>query len=286
MAKSSNKAVHYGNVVYRYIPRKPHGVTEKTHILYKGKLATSIDTMGVLRNQYGKFVIPMTDEESKDIREGLGLSENDLNVNMRDNEFLKNISIELGVDGLRLDLSDPYNRLIDKVLLAYNNFIAPDLKSQTYKASFRYVRVDGEEETDIILADSDSRKKTYKLLGALEESRERMLLYVANSNIRINPRISTRDLRKLVNKSADADNIKFIRTLESEKFSTVGMLRMAVLAGVVDVNAGMHYFDKVSLASENEAATFDNAVNYLLDNNNSQVRIAISKETIDGFSES
>lgn len=292
MAKqSTNKSTsmvadlpHRGTIVrYKYIPRNVRGITNKAHVLYGGKLDGAIDRMYVLRDPSGRFVLPMTDTEKEYIISSLGIREEDLNVNNRNNSYLQKLYVEMPKHGIQLDTSDAHDLLLDKVLLAYDNVIAPNTKSISHKASYRYVRVEHEEETDIILENSDKRKEAYKLLGSLETSREKMIMYLLNEGVRISKNISQKDLRKLVNERVELSYSKFIAALNDPLFVELGIINMAIILNVIEEVRGLYYYQSLPLAAENEQATLTNAAKYLADKANSSVRIQLSKETLDAF---
>ena len=282
--KKANSAEIKPNIVrYQYIPRKLRGVSDPRHILYDGKLDSSIDSFSVLRNDSGKYQLSLTKEEEDFITKGLGLNPGDLNLGNRTNEYLKSIDIEMTKSGIRLDLNEPWDLLVDKVLSAYTNVIAPSKKLKNAKKSYRYMRLKADEETDLILETADLRKKAYKLLGTLEESRERMIMYLLNEGVRLHRQISTKDVRKLVNDRVEKSYAKFISALEETMFEEKGIINMGVVVGSIQEKNKMYYFDELPMASDGEPATLTNAAIFLKDKANSQVRLAITKATIDGF---
>lgn len=271
------------DVNYKYIPKSVFGVTDKKHPLYEGKLDGSIDTFSVLRDTTGKFIIDIPMAHLVKLEKEMALDPGSLNVNNRKNEYLFELSIEVPKYGLQLNLSDPFSYLTDGILKAYNNVFAPNLKEKTSKASYRYVRTEGDEEVDMILEISDYRKTAYKLLGTLEDSRERMIMTLLNDGRRLSPGISDKDLRKLVNDLAEEDYSKFIRTLEDPQFTIKGILNMAVIVGSVEVNRGLYFYETEPLAAKGESSTLFNACVYLEDPTNGSIKMAISKATLDGF---
>jgi len=272
-----------GIVQYMYIPRRIFGVTDKRHVLYDGKLDISVDTFFVLKNPSGKFMLDLNETEKAWIEEEMGLEPGTLNVNDRKNEYLGELQVELPKQGITLDLSDPYQMLVDGVLSAYDNIMAKGLQSKNAKRSYRYVRVSENEETDIILEVADNRKKAYKLLGSLEESREKMIMTLLYTGYRLHPEIPTKELRRKVNELVEESYEKFIAMMEDPYFNIKGLINMAVLTGVIEVKRGLHYYGTEPLAAKDEAPTFKNACEYLADKTNSNIKVAISKDTLDDF---
>lgn len=270
-------------VTYTYIPKRIKGITEKNHVLYDGKLDGALTTLHVVRDQSG-FRLNLTDAEREFILNGLHLNPKDLNVTDRNNKYLSELTVELPKAGITLDLANPYDLLIDKVLLGYDNLIAPDTKSQKYKATYRYVRSQATDEIDQVLHTSDLRKKAYALLGKLEDSRERMIMYLLNEKVRVHHTITTKMVKKLVNDQVEENYGKFIATLEDPLFTEKGILNMAVVLGVVQEKSNMYFFDNQPLAAKDQVATLVNASLYLKDPTNKTIKLAISKQTLDAFS--
>jgi hypothetical protein len=240
-------------------------------------------TLPVLRVATGHFVLNLTEEEKKWICKELGLTPENLNTADRNNAYLGQFTVELPKAGITLDLNNPYDVLVDRLLLAYDNLIAPDMKSKNYKASYRFVRSQATDEIDQVLEISDKRKQAYKLLGPLEESRERMIMYLLNEGVRVHNSISTRQVKKLVNELVEQNYTKFINTLEDPLFTEKGILNMANILGVVTVKSNIYFYDNQPLAAKDEVATLPNAALFLKDNANKNIKLAISKQTLHAF---
>jgi hypothetical protein len=275
--KSSTK------VRYKYIPRRVHGVMNKNHVLYEGKLDSAIDKFSILRDRSGGFKLNLSEKDLKFVQDGLGLTDQEINVHNRKNTYLESILIEMPKRGLFLDISKPYDFLIDKVLQAYDNVVAPNNRRVKEKASYRYVRLKDDEEVTYILETSDLKKKAYKLLGALEGSKERMLLYLTNTGMRLNTSVTVPVLRKLVNEAVDKNQKKFVDTLEDKLFTEKGIIRLGAILKVIQVKSSMYYYQEAALAFEGKAATLENASVYLSDTEQADLRLAISEKIIDAF---
>jgi len=280
---SAGKLNNSGYVRYAYIPKRIPGVTNKNHVLYDGKLPDSIDTFTVLRNDTGRYSLDLNEAEKNFLIEELQLEPNDLNVNDRNNEYLKNIKIDMPKAGLSLDLSDPYDFLRDKVLTSYNNIIAPNSKSIKNKKSYRYVRLHEEEETVEYLEAEDTLKEAYKMLGILETNRDRMIMTVLMDKVRISPIVSDADLRKMVNIKAKDNPAAFVKMLNDPLFTEKGMIKMGLFTKTIERRSGLLYYQGEPLSDEGTPATEDNAAIYLADARNSEVKVALGKDIKNDF---
>ncbi len=268
---------------YKYIPRRIHGITNKNHVLYDGKLDSAIDKFSVLRDTSGRFVLNLTEDEKEFIKQGLGLSDADLNVHNGNNEYLRNFKVEMPKHGIHLDVSRPYDLLVDKVLQAYNNIIAPNSKDIKKKASYRYVRVSQSDEVQMSIEEFDTKKKAYKILGTLETSREKMLIYLANTSMRVSPSIDNLELRKLVNESADRNLNNFIRIVEDPLFVEKGIIRLGSILNVIDVKSGLYYYENLPLAFEGQIANLNNAAAYIKDKEQANLKLTLSEKILNEF---
>ena len=281
--KNSKLGVRGGKIYYKYIPRRVFGVNDKKHILYDGKLDGTIDYYPPRRGENGKFSLPLSDADLKWVEKEMELAPGTLNVNNRDNEYFEKMIVEMPKGGKNIDLSDPYDVLVDAVLQSYDNVFAKGIKNKDAKRSYRYVRIVEDEETDLILEVSDQRKKAYKLLGALEESRPRMIMVLLNAGRRLHPKIADKELRRKVNELVEESYGRFNRDLEDPMFTVKGILNMAVITGTVEVSRGLYSFKQEPLAFKDEPASFSNAVLFLADKANELIKVSISKETLDEF---
>jgi hypothetical protein len=279
----SESSLYLGEVSYRHIPKPVFSVTDRQHPFYGGKLDNAMDSVPVLRNQSGHFVLRMSEEEKEYIKRGLGITDADLNTGNMYNEYLKKLNIELPKYGLKLDTHDPYDMLRDKILQAYNNIIAPNLSSISHKASYDYVRVSEGERTKEVLEKSDTRKTAYKLLGQLEESRERMIMYLLNDGARVHHQIEDIELRRLVNDTVERNHALFIERYTDPYFNEKGMINMGVIAGIIDYENKSYYYDGLPLAHKGELPNLGNAALFISDKANADIRLAISKKTLEKF---
>tara|TARA_R110000851_G_scaffold87648_1_gene191081 strand:+ start:36767 stop:37741 length:975 start_codon:yes stop_codon:yes gene_type:complete len=290
-ARASNTPFHAvgsttmetGDISYKYLPREVPGITDKNHVLFGGKLPSAIDRFPVCKNEAGRFVLNLSPQEESFIMDGLGLMKGDLNTFDKSNEYLDNLMIEVPRHGVTLNTSNPYDYLVDKILLGYTGIFAPSIAAKNNKKSYRYVRIKQSEETLLRLESSDEKKIAYKLLGGLEESREKMIMYLLNSKVRVHPGIKNLDLKALVNEIAERNFKKFILTLNDELFIEKGLVNMGVILDVIQVKSGLHFFEGQPLAFTGQAATDINAAKYLMDKENATIKVAISKDVLDAF---
>ena len=279
------KAVQYDKVEYRYIPRKPKGLEGdvRSHVLKKGRLVTASDGFTVLRNEFGGYTIDLSEDELSLITRQLGLDPEDLNLHRRNNPYLSGINIKLTMDKTHYDLNDPYQRLLDGILRAYNNVIANGIDKQELKVSYVYVRVVEGSDVQLRLDTFQIKKKVYKELEKLENNRFKMLLYLTLIGTRINPDITDDALVGVVNLEVEKNFNRFLETLEIEDFNYKGSLRLGVQLGIIDYKASMYYYSDAKLAEENDVANLDNSVEFLKSKANADIWLAITKDINDAI---
>lgn len=272
-----------GKVLYQYKPKRIPGITNQKHILYDGKFDGSIDKFTVLRTSSGGWALSLTETEEAWLTKELGLGPNDLNVSDRSNEYLEGITVELPKGGLSLDTSDAWEFLVDKILSAYDNVIAPNSKARNDKRSYRYIRLKDNEENSDFLEGLDEKKAAYKLLGEIEKSRNKMIMVILADKVRLSAKIPTEDLRAMVNKMADTRPSKFLSIVQDPLFTEKGLLTMGTTLKVIELRSGLYYFEEAPLAEEGTVATATNAAHYLADKKNGDIKMAISNKVLDEF---
>jgi hypothetical protein len=274
-----------GIVEYRYIKKRVYNIDNPSHILAKGRMPGITDGLSVKRNEMGAYEIDASKSDLQQIEKELALAPGTLNTNNRFNKYFEDINIVMGVDTLRYNLSDPYERLLDKVLRAYDNVIAPDLKSVRNKPTYRYVRVVEGEEDAMASAEYNTLKELYKELGKLEENRIKMLMYLSVIGTRINPSIKDSTLINLVNKEASKSVEVFLQIIRSDDFIYKGSVMLGAQLKVISIKASMYFYKDEKLADGNNVATIDEAINFLKSGSNSDIWVSIQKDiknAIDG----
>jgi len=270
-------------VEYRFIPKKVYNVENPNHILGRGRMPGVTDSISVLRSEMGSYVIALTKTELTKIEKELSLKPGTLNVNNRFNEYLEGIDITMNIDKRTLDLSDPYQRLLDGILRAYSNVIAPDLKSIKNRPTYRYVRVLEGEETDLVNAEFNLNKNFYKELGRIEDNKFKMLMYLSSINERFSASKSTEELIAIVNTKADLNKEQFLSILSDPDFNYKGIVGVGTQMGVISYKGSMYYYKDIKLGDGDNIATFDESVRFLKNKKNKDIYMSIQKEINDGI---
>ncbi len=125
----------------------------------------------------GKYVEVLTDEEKEFLESpnGLDMDPGDLNIYKTNNNFWDSFTVKLDKTTDELNLSDPYQYLQYKVLLANKDSIAPSEEDKLKKGTYKYAIVDEEKLEEKKAKKSDKMQEAYMAFGSIKDNREKML---------------------------------------------------------------------------------------------------------------
>lgn len=175
-----------------------------------------------------------------------------------------------------LDLSVPEDYLKYKILLAWDDVIAPTL--QQYKLENKgtyqfYITKDGEELKDRSKK-LDLIKAAWKEYYKLEDNRDALVSIVY---LMTGKKLSENSTMKFINTEVetlvDTRTKDFLALVEDPNFETKTLIALAENVGIVlKKNGKYETVDGLTLAKQGEIASLVNAVKYLIDPKNHEVR--------------
>jgi hypothetical protein len=175
-----------------------------------------------------------------------------------------------------LDLSVPEDYLKYKILLAWDDVIAPTL--QQYKLENKgtyqfYITKDGEELKDRSKK-LDLIKAAWKEYYKLEDNRDALVSIVY---LMTGKKLSENSTMKFINTEVetlvDTRTKDFLALVEDPNFETKTLITLAENVGIVlKKNGKYETVDGLTLAKQGEIASLVNAVKYLIDPKNHEVR--------------
>lgn len=248
---------------------------DKTHIAYGGMLlgATMKYSAPLMKNNTIKNVL--TNEEKAHLEE---LTQ--LNLSIYNGDFWNNFFVRLrrDGDGNTLDLSNPTDYISYKILQAYDKTaIAPDWASRNKILSYKFAIT---EEDEILGENNKSfniKRDAFKAYSKIESQHE-MLLNVLKllENKPISPQTTIDRLQAKVSEYVDNEPAKFLSVVNDAQFETKALIMSGVEAGVIN-KTGNRYVttDGLELCESGEIPLFTNAVNYLNQVRNQDVRSLI-----------
>ena len=190
-----------------------------------------------------KLVNPFrSQEEMKFFSEVLG---EDLNPYKKDNPFWSKYEIrivktpELMNIGKKFDLSDVNDALAYRVLLTWENEIAPSWDDRNKNAGIRYAFVEEDYEEKKAVEELDETFKIGTYYGELKVSDKKMkefldVYYMTSpKQIMIPEDYATSMLINEINKIVKNDKEGFIKTFEDKDFAVKALIMKAVNKGII-----------------------------------------------------
>jgi hypothetical protein len=273
-------------VKVRHINKQTGLVSNPKHVLYGGMAENAVRVFTVPMSPSGRYVSIMTDEERECIESALNLPFNALNPYAIENNFWDddrdgNINqVRLTKQDVILDLSKPEDFIKYKILLANTNLIAPSLTAlhDMPKASYQFVIVDADEETNIAKNNMSSTMQAYMEFGKINTDVDKLRFIIETMDGR--PTSANNKLEFLqtkVNELIQANSKTFVSVITDKYFDFKLLLKKAVEENIVSNRSGYYYLraDNSALCERNEEPTMTIAAKYLANPVHQDVLFAI-----------
>lgn len=241
---------------------------------------------GMLEGAYKKFAAPMT--RSGGIKNVLTSAEKEFyeteiypGANMSSyGDFWKTFFVEIEKSGMILDLLDPIDYLKYKLLLSWNNIVAPSLKmyrSHPLPSYQFYMEKDGEDMV-IRSKELNTTKKAWKNFNTVEDDSETLaaILFLMNGK-KVSANAKLDYLNAEVQKIVDVKPEQFNNLVEDMNFEMKTFVANAERAGIIiKTKSGYKTQDDLPVTGSGKSASIDNVVAFLLDPVNNEVRELIT----------
>ena len=185
--------------------------------------------------------------------------------------FTKTQSINL------IKLFEDIDFLASKLLEALKDDIAPSWSERNRKQTYQFAICKQDEEMLESKVKYDSKKEAFKLYGKIEDDKDKLLgVLKLLTNKPISKDSSLSWLQHKIEEFIDTMPSQFVNVINDKTFYTKMLLNTGVESGVV-LKVGNKYrtLDGLDLCNSGEIATFDNAINYLDNPLNQEVRTII-----------
>ena len=276
MSKEENKFVLPNEIVYlKFIPRKKGMAANvpENHIIAGGMLGEAVRKYRAPLKRTGGIANILTKEEKEYLE---GVTGMDLSVY---GDFWVDFNVALRKDEAnnRFDLSNPTDYISVKLLQALKDEIAPSWEQRHDKLTYDFVIVRGNEEQAEKKKQYDSKKEAFKQYGKIETERGKLIgVLKLLSNKPISPDSTLDWLQGQVEGYVDTMPTAFLDVISDPSFDTKCLLNKGIDFGVV-VRRGNKYstVDGLDLCEADEIPTFANAVRYLENPRNQEVRLLV-----------
>lgn len=262
-------------VTLKFIPRKK-GMAANVpddHVIAGGMLENSKKGFCAPLDRSGGIKNVLTKKEKLYLEEATGLN---LSVY---GDFWKEFGVKLHKQSAnnKFDLSDPLQYISFKVLEAWTDVIAPNWRSKDLKPSYTFAIVrDGEIQNDKKIA-LDFKKEAFKLYGKIEDDKSKLLAVLrVISNKKVSPETSLEFIQGKVETYIDENAKSFLKLVKDPAFEVKALIALAVEKEVVSSKGGRYVTeDGLDLAPEGESPTYANAISYLSDPANQEIKFLI-----------
>ncbi len=263
-------------VIVKYIARNRGMASnvDKNHVISGGMLQNSVKKFSAPLQRNGSIANILSKDEKEFLESVTGL---DLSVY---GDFWHSHFVSLHKEDASniLDLSNPMDYIDYKILLSLNkNDIATSWADRNKNQTYQFAITREHEEMLETKGKYDSKKEAFKLYGKIEDSKEQLLgvlKLLTNKNLSKDSKLDW--LQHEVEKVVDKEPQKFLNVVKDKSLFTKILINEAIEKGIVVKKANKYStVDGLELCEAGEVATFDNAVRYLDELRNQEVRTII-----------
>lgn len=262
-------------ITVKFIPRKKGMAANvpENHIIAGGMIGEAIRKYKAPLQRNGSIANALTNEEKEFLEDATGL---ELSIYK---DFWINYSVTLMKDSTnnKLDLSNPMDYISYKLLLTLKNDIAPTWEQRNDKLTYDFVITKGGEEHKDKKRQYDSKKEAFKQYGKIEDDKDILIGVLKLLTNKPISKDSTLDwIQGQVEEKIDNMPSVFLDVITDASFNTKILVNKGTEYGVI-VKTGNKYatVDGLELSEADELPTFDNAVRYLDNPRNQEVRSLI-----------
>jgi hypothetical protein len=259
-------------VVVKYIPRKKGMAAHvsEDHIIAGGMIHQAVRKFRAPTQKNGSIANVLTKEEKTFLEARTGL---DLSVY---GDFWVDFAVTLTKDNANNTFytENPMDYIAVKLLETLKDDIAPSWSKRDDKLTYQFVITRGDEENKERKRSYDSKKEAFKQYGKIEDDRDKLVgVLKLLTNKPISRDSSLEWIQGEVEERIDTMPTSFLDIINDPAFDTKILLHKGIEFGVV-VRQGNKYstVDGLDLCEADEIPTFNNAVKYLDNPRNQEVR--------------
>lgn len=271
----SNFTLPNEKVIVKFIPRKrgmASNVSED-HVVSGNMMSKAVKKFYAPLERNGKIANVLTKEEKEYLEDITRLNLSSYGT------FWEEFNVTLRKDDASntFDLSDPNDYMSVKLLEKLKDDIAPNWDSRKEKASYQFAITRENELFDSKKSKLDVKKEAFKTYGRLEDNKETLVsILKLISNKPISSDSTLNWLQGKVEEYVDSEPSKFLNVVNDPMFQTKALINRGVDSGIIIKKANKYStIDGLDLAFQGQAPSFSNAVAYLDDPKNQEVRALI-----------
>ena len=260
-------------VVVKYINRNTGMAAnvDKNHVISGGMLTNAVRKFSAPIQRNGSIKNVLSNDEKEYLESATGLN---LSVY---GEFWQTFFVTLQKEDAnnRFDLSNPMDYISVKILESLTKEdVSPSWAVRNQKQTYQFAITRGDEEMIEDKKKFDSKKEAFKLYGKIEDDKEKLLgVYKLLTNKPISNDSSLRWLQTKIEEIIDSKPLSFVNIVNDKSFHTKMLINEGIDKGVIIKKSNKYStVDGLDLSNSGEIPTFDNAVSYLDNVKNQEVR--------------
>lgn len=261
-------------VIVKFIPRKKGMAANvpENHVIAGGLMNRSKVRYAAPIQKNGSIANILTKAEKEVLEKETGL---DLSVYA---DFFKKFYVSLYKDDSsnKFDLSNPLDYIAYKILSTCPE-IAPDWEARKLNPEYRFAITREGEVQDEKKKALDIKKEAFKAYGKIEDDKEKLIAVLKLlSNKAIASTSKLKWIQGQVEIYVDESPEAFLNVVQDPNFETKALINRGVEAKVIlKENNEYVTVDGLQLCEPGSIATFENAVRYLNDDKNQELRLLI-----------
>jgi hypothetical protein len=263
-------------ITLRYIHRN-RGMAanvDKNHVISGGLLSKAVRKFCTPLMRNGSIANILSNDEKEYLESITGLN---LSVY---GDFWNTFRVALHKEDTnnRLDTSNPMDFISLKILEALKNEIAPNWASRNTKQTYQFAICREDEEMLENKGKYDAKKEAFKMYGKIEDDKDKLLSVLKLlTNKPISPEVKLTWLQHKVEEFIDNEAAKFVTVMNDKTLYTKMLINTGIDKGVILKKSNKYStIDGLDLCNSGEIATFDNAIAYLDNVKNQDVRDLIT----------
>jgi hypothetical protein len=261
-------------IIVKFIPRK-RGMASNVpdnHVIAGGMMSKAKVKYQAPIQKNGAIANILTTEEKAFLEDRTGLN---LSVY---GDFFKDFFVSLFKDDAsnKFYLGDPMDYIAYKILAVCPE-VAPDWEARKLNPEYRFAITREGEVQDEKKKALDVKKEAFKAYGKIEDDKEKLLSVLKLlTNKAIANTSKMKWIQGQVETIVDESPEKFLAVIDDPHFETKALINRGVEAKVI-IKEGNQYVtnDGLQLCEPGAVATFANAVLYLDDDKNQELRLLI-----------
>ena len=263
-------------VIVKYIHRNKGMAANvaKDHVIAGGMLSGAVRKFYAPLQRNGSIKNVLNDEEKEYLEQVTGL-----NLSVYGDFWTKyNVALYKEEGANRFDLSDPMSYISIKILESLDKYeIAPSWADRNKNLTYQFVITRENEEMLETKGKYDSKKEAFKLYGKIEDDREKLLgvlKLLTNKALSSDSKLDW--LQHKVEEFIDTNPTAFVNVVSDKAFYTKLLINVGVDKGVIVKKSNRYSTsDGLDLAESGQISTFENAVLYLDNNKNQEIRMLL-----------